>query len=87
MTKQSAIAAVVLFWCSMVLAAAQLPLASAYDASHAQLLISRDGSTMTIRGAAPDTLRLCVEPAAGVAAPTHCFSVGQIRHGLVDYVR
>lgn len=49
----------------------------------AQMAIAKDGQTVTFRGAAPDSLRVCVEPKAGTFGPTRCYTVGQIRAGGV----
>lgn len=61
----------------------QVPDATAADRALAQLEISLDGQTMTIRGVASDALRICVRPKEGQFGPTRCFSVGAIRRGEV----
>jgi len=61
----------------------RVPLATEADTALAPLAISRDGRVMTIRSVAPDSLKLCVEPALGKFAATKCFSVGAIRRGEV----
>lgn len=58
-------------------------LATDADRLTAQLEIAKDGRSLTVRGPAPDSLRLCVEPAAGKFAPKRCFTVGDIRAGRV----
>lgn len=59
----------------------QLPLATVQDLAEAPLMIARDGNTITIRGAASDDLRICVEPKAGVFGPVRCYLVRDLRRG------
>jgi len=59
----------------------QQPTATVVDEALAQLEISSDGQTMTIRGTAPNSLKLCVQPARGIFGPTRCFTVGAVRRG------
>lgn len=60
-----------------------VPDATLAERALAQLDISVDGKTVTVRPAAPDDLRLCVAPKAGVFGPMRCFEVGKIRRGEV----
>jgi hypothetical protein len=63
--------------------APMVPLASEAERLLAQLLISVDGRTLTIRGAAPDDLRICVEPLMGqFGHGTICYRAGELRRGL-----
>lgn len=88
MTPKLPIVLLVLVWLGLVVAAAdaQMPLATEYDVTHAQLAISRDGSTLTIRSVAPDAMRLCVEPSQ-VPGALHCFTVGDLRRGATGRTR
>lgn len=58
-----------------------VPIATVADHILAALEVSKDGRTVTIRGQAPDHLRVCVAPAVGVFGPTRCFVVEDIRKG------
>jgi hypothetical protein len=72
--------------CSLRVAEAfgqNVPLASEADKAVSQLLISRDGWTVTVRDVADDGLRLCVAPRPGAFGPTRCFTAGEIRRGQV----
>lgn len=57
------------------------------DEALAQLAVSADGGELTIRGAAPDSLRVCVEPARGKFGPRRCFTVGDVRDGRLEVRR
>lgn len=58
-----------------------LPRASDFQRVVAQFAIARDGSAITIRSTALDSLRICVEPTLASDAPTRCFTAGAIRRG------
>lgn len=70
-------------WARGVLALQQVPSATETDRLMAQLEVSGDGNTVTVRSVAPDSLRLCVAPRAGAFGPTRCFTVADIRRGRV----
>ena len=62
---------------------ARVPLATEMDNALAPLAIARDGRVITIRAAADNALKLCVEPSLGQFGATRCFTVGEIRAGKV----
>lgn len=64
-----------------------VPLATEADQVLAQVAIARDGRVITIRGAAANDVRVCVQPASGQFGRTRCFVVGDIRAGRVQEVR
>lgn len=64
-------------------AQALMPIASEAERALAPLLVSRDGSEVTFRGAALNTLRICVEPEAGTFGRRVCLTVGDVRSGRV----
>jgi len=61
----------------------RVPPANELDRALAQIEISRDGQTVTVRDVAPDSLRVCVAQKPRQFGPTRCFLVGQIRRGEV----
>lgn len=63
--------------------AQRVPLATEADKALSPLLISRDGSEVTFRGAALNTLRICVEPESGKFGRRVCFTVGDVRTAVV----
>lgn len=76
---------VLVIWVALLAIAtsAQVPTATEADRAFAQLAISRDGNTVTVRGVASDALQVCVEPRAGQFGVTRCYGVGAIRRGDV----
>lgn len=66
-----------------LVAQARVPLASQADKVLSPLEISVDGSTFTFRGVAADRLQVCVEPRIGLFGPRRCYSVQDMRAGLV----
>lgn len=64
-------------------AGAQVRLATDDDRRLAMLAVSADGAEITVRGRVADSVRLCVEPAAGTFGARRCFTVGAIRRGEV----
>ncbi len=65
------------------LVGAQIPLATDVDRAQSQMAISLDGTEFTFRGVALNSTRICVEPATGKFGPRRCFTVGDVRDGLV----
>jgi hypothetical protein len=53
------------------------------DQALSPLFISTDGKEVTLRPAAKDALRICVEPATNTFGRRVCFTVGDVRAGLV----
>ena len=67
----------------LLLTVQAIPNATVVDRALAQLEISLDGQTITVRGVAPDDFRICVAPPHGHFGLTRCFTAGAIRRGEV----
>jgi hypothetical protein len=59
-----------------------VPLATEADRLLSRISVAIDGRTLTIRGPAPDDLRVCVEPAGGRFGRTICYAARDLRRGL-----
>ena len=64
-------------------AQARVPLATEAEKALSPLLISTDGSTVTFRATAPAALKICVEADLHTFTRRSCFTVGDVRDGLV----
>lgn len=57
------------------------PLATEAEEALSPLLVSRDGSTVTFRGVAVNSLTIRIEPEVGKFGKTMTFTVGDVRSG------
>jgi hypothetical protein len=77
------VAAVLVVVANLVAQDRQVPMATSVENALAQVSINRDGSEVTLRGALPDTTRVCIEPSPAKFGRRHCFTLGEIRAAAV----